>query len=154
MMDRTTYTNFNTKIRKNHAALEQSPDCSLKQLCNVSWSNVSQKQIVNSFISSLRDILDQDDVYKVIESIFDLQTTVHLVQDKLKVFDEESVDIPRLDVFFQVLSPILLRVLSESYQMEGLQKLNFIEQEWKEALRVAIEEELYLWQKKSLGYSQ
>lgn len=73
------------------------------------------------------------------------------LEDLGEIIDEllELEELPSQKDFFQHLSPLLLRATRENLKSSGSREL--LLKGWKEALRVAIEEEVYIWQEKSFS---
>ncbi len=98
---------------------------------------------IEVFIKKLRRLLTLDDLAEIIDGLFELQA--QLIEQGLNV-DFGLKDPPSLNDFFQHLAPILLRATREN--LESVEPRELLLRGWKEALRVAIEEEIYVWQEK------
>ena len=76
----------------------------------------------------------------------------------LRQFKDEEVykELPNLDDFYRILSPVLLRSVSQTLDsLSHDEKINLnangeesLLKGWLESLRIAIEEEIHIWQEK------
>jgi hypothetical protein len=102
--------------------------------------DISHEQWGMSLCEDLKECLSYDDLNECLESLFKLE---HLMAE---VDEELEGQAPHLEEFYRHLSPSLLRVLwevsHEKLDIEGQKE------RWLEALRVSLEEELYVWQEK------
>ncbi len=109
---------------------------SLEDLINQQGIALTQGQIISAFCNDLKGLLQFDDINMLIQEIFAVEHRLGVINEV-----EDDMELPELGDFYQNLSPILLRALLES---DGQQ----IIKGWKEAIRIAIEEELYCWKEK------
>lgn len=108
--------------------------------------DVSDEQWRMALCEELKECLSFDELNDCLEALFKLE---HLMDEVDKDLEGES---PHLEEFYRHLSPSLLRVLWEVSH----ERLDFEGQKerWLEALRVSLEEELYVWQEKISNKSE
>lgn len=107
----------------------------------IDFDMYTEKDIVSGYCNDLMHLLEEEDIRVMISGIFQIQS-------QLSHLNEERGEIvfPTLDEFFKGLSPILLQVVWEN--LEENPDLSKMLKKWKEAIRIALEEELYIWQEK------
>jgi len=91
--------------------------------------------VIKSFCERLKKLLEVDDIYELIDEIFNMQ------------HDDFNVEgLYFFSIFHKELSPILLRTIIDNKDSKD----NFFKtnNQLIEAIRVALEEELYYWQEK------
>lgn len=130
------------------------PEASLLSECDDQYiSQLDRKTILHYFCNDLRKILENDDLQKMIRELNQLdQLLVHLREEDI------NSDAPNLDEFFRILSPVLLRSIDESLNTLSINKESEAQEEgensllkgWLESIRIAIEEEIHIWQEKIL----
>lgn len=96
--------------------------------------------IVTSFCHELKLCLDHENLKSCLEHLLNLEI---LLEELEELYGDDG---PHLFEFYRHLSPGLLRVLWESCAEDVDQEE--LKHRWFEALRVSIEEELYVWQEK------
>lgn len=108
---------------------------------------VSYQELISAYCNDLKTLLALDDISQIAHGVFAIEHNIGIIVEK-NVFNEND-KIPNLESFYQNLSPLLLRVLIDSEEMNsgpaGTQ-LNILRDQ-KEALRITIEQELYYWSK-------
>jgi hypothetical protein len=129
------YSNMRIKqVKSSHFAAQS---LNFEELFKTDPQLVTGPQVVDAFVLELKSLLTIEDLSKLIEKIFSLQTTL----EKLSHFVPNDIMVPNLDEFYKLLSPILMRSLQEHMLDQNSQILM---NSWKNAIRIAIEEELYL----------
>ena len=101
---------------------------------------LSEKELVKALTNDLKNLLEIDEMEQLVHEIFKLETQISFLNDKGK-------NVPDLNIFYQNLSPVLLRSLLE-VKAEGIEDPSELLNLWKEAIRIAIEEEFHVWQEK------
>jgi hypothetical protein len=129
------YSNMRIKQVKSSNFAVQS--FNFEELFKADPQLVTGAQVVDAFVLELKSLLTIEDLSKLIEKIFSLQT----ILEKLSHFVPNDIAVPKLDDFYKLLSPILMRSLQEHMLDQNSQILM---DSWKNAIRIAIEEELYL----------
>lgn len=125
-------------LGKRLPVLDQSLE-DLVKLLKVESGEVSSEKVVRAFCEDLKSCLDHEDLKSCLQHFFK-------IEHYLNELEEEMEEVPSLKEFYEVLSPTLLRVVWEG--LEGEMKIEELKERWLEALRVSLEEELYLWQEK------
>mgnify|MGYP005637884885 CR=1 FL=1 len=113
--------------------------------------NIDQQTITFLFCNDLKSLLETSDLRELIKKLNQLDQL--LIQYREEEVDQ---DLPHLDDFFRILSPLLLRSVSQT--LDSISKdekinLNTNGEEsllmgWLESLRISIEEEIHIWQEK------
>lgn len=132
---------YNHEItRLNKSLLFKEDGESLFSLKPEHVHRITTGRLLQMFCHDLKDLL-------TIEEPLDLFKRVESLEFHLESLREEDSDkIPNLDDFFKVLSPVLMRAVIENIESdEGREALH---QGFLEALRIAIEEEIHIWQEK------
>jgi hypothetical protein len=129
------YTNMKSKQVKSTSFATQS--LSLEELLKADSHLISSAQVIDAFVLELKELLAIENLSKLIEKIFSLQ----MILEKLSQYLPNDIVVPNLDEFYKLLSPILMRSLQEHILDQNSQVLM---ESWKNAIRIAIEEELYL----------
>lgn len=147
MIDQDQYLGLKA-IRKNKSVGDFLPsELGLKELLSRSWGSISSTQAIQAFCADLKLILEVEDLAELVRKIFVLQQLVSQLQE---VNTDGEANWPHLDSFFRNLSPVLLQALFQHLQsVNDAGSLEMFDQ-WRSALRVALEEEYYLWQEKLL----
>lgn len=143
-----SYFSYGSKgpVKRDHL-LKPSP-MSLQELVQLSKESpalISHELILKSLCEEMKGCLEHEDLKSCLQAFFRIE---FFLQELQEIQDEIS-ELPSLKEFYEVLSPTLLRVLWEG--LEGNLKLEELKDRWLEALRVSLEEELYLWQEKMVN---
>jgi hypothetical protein len=124
---------------------------SLKDLnCDHNFQT-DQNQIIQLFCNDLKKLLMIEDLRELIKNLNQLDQLLISLKEK-----GEYSDLPNLDDFFRILSPVLLRSVSQTLDtISQDEKNNFhsngeesLLMGWLESLRISIEEEIHIWQEK------
>jgi hypothetical protein len=132
---------YNHEItRLNKSLLFTEDEESLFSLKADHLHRVSNDKVIQLFCNELRSMLS-------IETTLELFKRVESLGFYLESLREEDPDkVPSLGEFFKVLSPFMMRAIIENIESdEGREALH---QGFQEALRIAIEEEIHIWQEK------
>lgn len=105
---------------------------------------IDQKILIRSYAHELEQLLKINSLYELSRSIINLETKL----SKLEKFVQVDLEIPNLASFYLSLSPVFLQSIVEMNEMESNESAEI---HWLEAVRIAIEEELSVWQEKSLS---
>lgn len=142
-MDNFIYTGAGGKTRKSKSVFwDMETSLSLKDLQKNNWKVAGKEQVIKAFCNDLKAVLENDDIHQMIRGVFSVEHDLSVVNDELNFSDDES-DVPSLVEFYRNLSPILLRAFLDSPFNE--KNPDDMAHGWKEALRIAIEEEFYFW---------
>ena len=104
-------------------------------------ADISFENFASAYCSDLKNCLEQETLENLLEDFFKLESHLNSLAEI-----EQEIATEALSEFYHYLSPVFLRVLKES--IDGQVKGEMIMSRCLEALRVALEEELYLWQEK------
>ncbi|OFZ24959.1 MAG: hypothetical protein A2381_12850 [Bdellovibrionales bacterium RIFOXYB1_FULL_37_110] len=105
----------------------------------INYSEFTDKDIVEGYCDDLLKLLGEEDLRVMISGIFRIQNQLS------ELLEEKNMDHSlSLDDFFRQLSPLLLEVLWETANQEVDQSQ--LLKKFQEAIRISLEEELYLWQ--------
>ena len=135
-MESTVYNSLAIKVKKNFLDRQKEELFTLKDFILNKLVIHSEIELKKLFIKDLKFVLEQDNIFSLIQCFFDLETHLHLAMDKID-FDISFVN---FDEFYKNLSPVFMRALLEnSHQPENSKALL---KSLREALRIALEEEL------------
>lgn len=143
-MDQSYFSYGNKSPMKRDHLLKPSA-MSLQELVQMSKESpalLTHQLILKSLCEEVKGCLEHEDLKSCLQAFFKIEFF-------LQELEEEISEVPSLKEFYEVLSPTLLRVLWEG--LEGDLKLEELKDRWLEALRVSLEEELYLWQEKMVN---
>ncbi len=99
-----------------------------------------RKKSIDAFCKKIRDILSSDSLDQMLELFFKLESSLYTTS--VEVGDDNS-ELVSLKEFYRALSPMLLRTLWDS--MRANRSREDLLRSLQEAIRVALEEELYYW---------
>ena len=140
------YSNILNKIkRKKDIETFISKKLSLKDLVDTQII-FSKKEIYGAYIESLKYILEEEEIDQIIHRVFEIEILLDIVCDK---YDYAS-DLPDFQKFYASVSPLFLRIIQDNFKTD----LSHTIKDLKEALRVAIEEEVFIWQEKIVFLEQ
>jgi hypothetical protein len=94
------------------------------------------REIIMTFCNALKDVLELDTVSSMIDELFSIESQLEQLKDN-KVFQNYFF----MDDFYRNLAPIILRSIQEGADVSAEGAFG---DSLKEALRVAIEEEIYI----------
>ncbi|MCO4792726.1 MAG: hypothetical protein KC493_03380 [Bacteriovoracaceae bacterium] len=134
---------FNHEIlRLNKSLLFQDDENSFYKINNENLHQFSRKKIVEIFCTELKYLLEIDDLVELVKRIDSLEYHLETLRE------ENEKNVPNLDDFFRVLSPVLMRAIVENIETnKGREALH---QGFQESIRISIEEEIHIWQEKLL----
>lgn len=107
-------------------------------------SEIELNRLSRAYVNSLKVCLEQEDLSSLLKEFFRMEKVLKEIEENI------DVEINALCEFYQYLSPILLRVLQESFELTEKSEQS-LKERCLEAVRVALEEEFYLWQEKLDG---
>ena len=120
----------------------------LKELLSSNWELLDDHDVRDAFCNDIKSTLVEDDILNMIDKIFQIESSINIFRSE--VFkDNIDVLLPSLDNIFLNLSPLMLRSIWENLSADNNSQLEIIKG-WQEALRVALEEEVYVWQEKNV----
>lgn len=135
-MDNLSYSALG---RKNYRTSHFQPfqeELSLLAIPSKDLDFLSEKDLALAYCNELKNILELEDIYQIIDRILALQNRVNGLLD----LRSEAEYLPNMSNFFSGLSPLLLQALWENNRMND--ELDSLFKRWIEALRIALEEEI------------
>lgn len=149
-MDDALYSDLATRKKKNLTAAYTTAAVSLSELAARN-TPVSASEIIAAFNLDLRKILDGETAAQIAAGILALEGQLDQLRPMAAAEQIRQLPVMR-DLYARLASP-LLRLLAESERSSEDAPVPTIEEwkaSWKEALRVGVEEELYVWQNHTL----
>lgn len=135
-MEGSVYSSLGLRAKRLRNEREASELLTLKDFVEKKFSIQSVEELKKYFAKDLKSLLQKDNVFDLIEGFFDLETDLSNAYERL----DFEVSIVNFDEFYKNLSPVLMRALLESSQYPD--NAAMILKSIKEALRIALEEEL------------
>jgi len=105
---------------------------------------IDHKVLTKSYVYELEELLKMNSLNKIARAIINLETKL----TKLEKLIQVDLEVPNLSNFYLSLSPVFLQSFIEMNDLEDSE--NF-QNHCLEAVKIAIEEELSVWQEKSLS---
>jgi len=137
-MEGSVYSSLGLKLNRTFRDKPGGEQLTLKDYLDQKFVISNQSELKKVFIKDLKSVLLKDNLFSLIQSFFDLETDLNLALEKLDL-DSEVLN---FDEFYRNLSPVIMRSLLEnSHQAHNSQA---ILHSLREALRIALEEELVL----------
>jgi hypothetical protein len=133
-----TYNNFSRRPQKRADILKL--ENSFENLIRSS-SAPEEEDILSVFTESLKKLLDLKSAVELIEGLHALEANIGRLEEKYP-----GVDTPKLNDFYQELSPIVLQKYWERRKNPISEES--IDDLFLESIHIAIEEEMFIWQEK------
>mgnify|MGYP000058508705 CR=1 FL=1 len=105
---------------------------------------IDRKLISKSYAFELEELLKVSSLYELSRAIINLERKLVKLEKVVQV----DLEIPNLTNFYTSLSPVLLQSLVEIHELSDSEN---VENHWLDAVRIAVEEELAIWQEKSIS---
>ena len=125
----------NRSLKVKHSASEL---LTLKDFIERKFHIQNVTELKRIFIKDLKAILQKENLFDLIQSFFDLETDLGHASEL--VDSETDINLLNFDEFYKNLSPVLMRALLENAGTPD--NAAVILKSIKEALRIALEEEL------------
>lgn len=109
---------------------------------NYDLKKISREEFIMAYCQELKEILGMRDLSLMIQSILALESDLMFIHEAIK----DIKNLPRLRNFFIQLSPLLMQSFLEIKNNEDDEEA--FHEGWIEAFRIALEEEIYIWQEK------
>ena len=135
-MEGSTYSSLGLKMKRTFREKEGSELLTLKDFVEHKFVIHNEKELKRFFIKDLKVILAKENLFDLIQGFFDLETDLSNASERLD-FEAALVN---FDEFYKNLSPVLMRALLEN--VNSPDNAPMILKSIKEALRIALEEEL------------
>lgn len=137
------YSVLGNRIKRTNSAQLNGEAMNLYELRKSGLKKVSSRIVIQAYCESLKDILLKNSLDEIIPEIFHIEQNLNFLIDEV---NESEVEYPKLDEFYKHLSPIFLQSILE--HLDDHESREKVMKSWKEAIRIAIEEEIYIWQEK------
>ncbi len=109
----------------------------------VPHSLIEQRIFDEAYIGRLYQLLKVESIYDLAKEVLEVEKVLEKLADHLPV----DIQIPSLNVFYHQLGPVFIQLFVE---VESIKEHEKLEAEWLKAVRIALEEEIIVWQEKSL----
>jgi len=111
----------------------------------IPYNLIDKKILTKSYTFELEELLKLSSLHMLAKAIINLENKLQKLEKLIQV----DLEVPNLSSFYLSLSPVFLQSFIE---MSELNDSENIESHCLEAVRIAIEEELSVWQEKSLSF--
>ncbi len=135
-MEGSTYSSLGLRARQLRNERDASQLLTLKDFVEKKFSIHSEDELKKYFAKDLKALLQKENLFDIIQGFFDLETDLTNAYERL----DFEVSIVNFDEFYKNLSPVLMRALLENSHHPD--NAPMILKSIKEALRIALEEEL------------
>ena len=135
-MEGSSYSSLGLRARQLRNLKEASELLTLKDFIEKKFSIHSEEELKRYFVKDLKALLQKENLFDIIEGFFDLETDLSNAYERL----DFEVSFVNVDEFYKNLSPVLMRALLENSNHPD--NAPMILKSIKEALRIALEEEL------------
>ena len=135
-MDESTYGSLGLRMKRNLRERAASELLTLKDFVAHKFVIHDQDELKRIFVKDLKIVLEKENLFDLIQGFFELETDLGNAYERLE-FDSSLVN---FDEFYKNLSPVLMRALLENSNQPD--NADMILHSIKEALRIALEEEL------------
>ena len=135
-MEGSSYSSLGLRARQLRNLKEASELLTLKDFIEKKFSIHSEEELKRYFVKDLKALLQKENLFDIIEGFFDLETDLSNAYERL----DFEVSFVNFDEFYKNLSPVLMRALLENSNHPD--NAPMILKSIKEALRIALEEEL------------
>lgn len=143
-------TNFfdHSQVKINKEYLRESArqiDYSLTDFLNdeIPHNLIEQHVLDHAYINHVSSLLKINSIYDLAHEILELEK----ILDKLSSYLPIDLKIPKMNTFYHQLGPVFIQLFVE---IENLKEHSKLETEWLKAVRIALEEEVIVWQEKTL----
>ena len=144
------YSNFGQTIKKvNPQALEEKRETNsslIELFQSKEIYSSSYERIVLSFCEELKKILEIKSVKDISVRVFELDHTLSVLYSEWSDELVSKDELPHLTNLYMTLSPLFLQTVLENSENENA--VDGVYKGWLEAIRISLEEEIYIWQEK------
>ena len=131
-----SYGSLGLRMKRTFRTNEASELLTLKDFVDHKFIIKNQEELKRIFIKDLKRVLLKENLFDLIQGVFDRETDLGNAFEQL----DFEVSIVNFDEFYKNLSPVLMRSLLENAKQPD--NAVMILKSIKEALRIALEEEL------------
>lgn len=135
-MEESTYSSLGLRMKRSFREKPEYELLTLKDFVAHKFVIHTQEELKKIFVKDLKKVLEKENLFDVIQGFFDLETDLNNAFERLD-FETTLVN---FDEFYKNLSPVLMRSLLENANQPD--NAAMILKSIKEALRIALEEEL------------
>ena len=132
----SSYGSLGLRMKRTYLNNETSELLTLKDFVERKFIIKNQDELKRIFVKDLKRVLLKENLFDLIQGFFDLETDLGNAFDQL----DFEVSLVNFDEFYKNLSPVLMRSLLENANQPD--NAVMILKSIKEALRIALEEEL------------
>jgi hypothetical protein len=144
-MEENTYNRLNRPkfLKQAEFIADNSEEKSLKELLLESEKGnfLDSNELFKSYCYEIKEILKNEEVKDSLEKFFKLEDTIESFQEDL----EFKENVPSLLDFHRSFSSTALRIFWECVAGD---EIDLLAHRFLDAFRIALEEELYIWQEK------
>ena len=131
-----SYGSLGLRMKRTYRTSEASELLTLKDFVEHKFIIKDQDELKRIFVKDLKRVLLKENLFDIIQGFFDLETDLGNAFEQL----DFEVSLVNFDEFYKNLSPVLMRSLLENANQPD--NAEMILKSIKEALRIALEEEL------------
>ena len=131
-----SYGSLGLRMKRTYRTNEASELLTLKDFVEHKFMIKDQDELKRIFVKDLKRVLLKENLFDLIQGFFDLETDLGNAFEQL----DFEVSLVNFDEFYKNLSPVLMRSLLENANQPD--NAAMILKSIKEALRIALEEEL------------
>ncbi|MFG1500789.1 hypothetical protein ABMA70_11345 [Halobacteriovorax sp. XZX-3] len=110
---------------------------------DVPHSLVEQNVLNTAYINHLTSLLKINSIFDLAQEVLELERSLEKLSHRLPI----DIKIPTMETFYHQLGPVFIQLFVEVRDLEDHKEL---EGEWLKAVRIALEEEIVVWQEKNL----
>ncbi|EPZ49465.1 hypothetical protein M902_0417 [Bacteriovorax sp. BAL6_X] len=110
---------------------------------DIPHSLLEQNVLNSAYINHLTSLLKINSIFDLAQEILELEKSLDKLAHRLPV----DINIPTMKIFYHQLGPVFIQLFVEIKDLEDHKEL---EGEWLKAVRIALEEEIVVWQEKNL----
>lgn len=131
-----SYGSLGLRMKRTYRTNEANELLTLKDFVEHKFIIKDQDELKRIFVKDLKRVLLKENLFDLIQGFFDLETDLGNAFEQL----DFEVSLVNFDEFYKNLSPVLMRSLLENANQPD--NAEMILKSIKEALRIALEEEL------------
>jgi hypothetical protein len=135
-MEESTYSSLGLRMKRTLRGKPSNELLTLKDFIAHKFVIHDQDELKRIFVKDLKNVLEKENLFDLIQGFFELETDLSNAFERLD-FETTLVN---FDEFYKNLSPVLMRALLENAHQPD--NAGMILKSIKEALRIALEEEL------------
>ncbi len=132
------YSNLGNKVNKINKTMGPSGSAFLlSDFLDHRFTLLSKEDYINAFSNELKNVLAKPKLCDLVEAFFELESHHHLAESRVG-FEIKEI---HFDDFYKNVSPILLKSLIDLKKDFAENKIEKIEQQLLESIRISIEDE-------------